>query len=129
MLSRLGLTIAITALSFVTGCAGPFQSDYDIARERVNAYIRQHPGLDPKTKKAMQWFELRNGMTMDEAIATWGRPVIVKHLKNGQQYWYFGCNFPNFCTPPAYPQFPTTPNDIYWSGALFKDGRVISWHN
>ena len=129
MLSRLGLTIAIGGLSLVAGCAGPIQSDYDTARERVDAYIGQHPGLAPETRKAMQWFELRNGMTMDEAVATRGRPVIVRRFRNGQQYWYFGCSFPNLCTPRAYPRFPTTPDEIYQSRALFENGRVVSWQD
>ena len=112
----------IVALSLLAGCAGPFQTDYDIAHERVAAYIAQHPGLDAETRDAMQHFTLRVGMTPDQAIATWGRPTIVQSFRDGrQQYWHFGCDWPHQCMASGHG------SSEYRTRALFEDGRVTAW--
>ena len=128
MLQCLQRIIAIAALALLAGCSLPIQTDYDIAHERVAAYIAQHPKLDPETRDAMRRFELRSGMTMEQVIATWGRPVEVQRYRGGkQQYWLFGCEYPHFCSSAddAY----SMPEDIYQSRVLFDNGRVVSWQD
>ena len=128
MLQYLKRILAIAALALLAGCSLPVQTDYDIAHERVAAYIARHPDLDPETKAAMRRFELRNGMTMEQVIATWGRPVEVQRFRGGQQqYWFFGCEYPNFCSGPDNSY--SSPEDIYQSRALFENGRVVSWRD
>ena len=76
----------------------------------------------------MQRFDLRKGMTMEQVIATWGRPAVVQRYRNGaMQYWYFGCDWPHLCTT-ADEMFPT-PDEIYNSQAMFIDGKVVSWRS
>ena len=128
MLSRTHRFVMIAALALLAGCSGQFRSDYDIAHERVAAYVKQHPGLDAETKDAMLRFELRNGMTMEEVIATWGRPAVVQRFREGQQqYWFFGCDWPHYCNV-ADQMFPT-PDEVYQSRALFESGRVVAWQH
>lgn len=123
-------TVPIVALSLLAGCSGHFRTDYDIAHERVAAYIAQHPGLDAETKDAMRRFELRDGMTMDEVIATWGRPAVVQRFRGGaRQYWFFGCDWPHLCTTPDPDHWWPAPDEIYRSQAYFENGRVVSWRD
>ena len=128
MLSHTHRMVMIAALALLAGCSGQFKTDYDIAHERVAAYVKQHAGLDAETRDAMQRFDLRNGMTMEEVIATWGRPAVVQRFRDGQQqYWFFGCDWPHFCSVSDHP-FPA-PDEIYQSRALFENGRVVSWQS
>lgn len=122
--------IALTAAGLLlAGCSGEWRTDYQVAHERVAAYIQTHPELDPATKQAMQDFDLRDGMTMEQVVATWGRPAVVQRFRNGaMQYWYFGCDWPHFCTTPD-ERFDPPPDEIYRSQAMFVDGRVVSWRN
>jgi len=121
--------LLVAAFSLLAGCSGQWRTDYQIAHERVAAYIQAHPDLDPATKEAMQGFDLRKGMTMEQVIATWGRPAVVQRFRDGaMQYWYFGCDWPHFCTSPDEQFFPP-PDEIYQSQAMFIDGKVVSWRN
>ena len=119
--------LPIAMVLALAGCAG-MRSDYDIAHQRVAAYLQSHPDLDAQTREAMQQFDLRKGMTMEQVIATWGRPAVVQRFRNGaMQYWYFGCDWPHFCMT-ADEMFPS-PDEIYNSQAMFIDGKVVSWRS
>ena len=124
MSSRIGRMVTIPLLAALAGCSGQIKTDYEITHERVAAYIAQHPGLDAETRDAMQHFDLREGMTMEQAIATRGRPVMVQLYRDGQQqYWYFGCDWPNICSPSDHG------SPAYRSHAMFENGRVLYWQN
>lgn len=126
MLHYIQRVVVIAALALLAGCSLPIQTDYAIAHERVAAYIAQHPKVDPKTRDAMRRFELRNGMTPEQVIATWGRPVEVQRYRGGkQQYWLFGCKYPHFCSSAN--DTYSMPEVISQSHVLFENGRVASW--
>ena len=128
MLWRFLRALPLATAVILAGCAG-VQTDYQAAHRRVAVYLQTHPDLDPATRQAMQGFDLRKGMTMEQAVATWGRPVVVQRFRGGaMQYWYFGCEWPHFCTTPDEQFFPP-PDEIYQSQAMFIDGRVVSWRS
>ena len=118
--------IRIVALALlIAGCAG-LKSDYDIAKERADAYVAAHPKLDTNTAEAIRSNLIHEGMTMEQVIAAWGRPAVVQKFRDGAvQYWFFGCDWPHFCHPPE--RRSGGLDEIYRSRALFENGVVVDW--
>ncbi len=114
----------------LAGCAG-LKTDYDIGRERAQAYLAHHSELPSNTVEAIRSNSLRDGMTMDQVIAAWGRPAVVQKFRDGAvQYWFFGCDWPHACTNPDRGRSSgifASPHDIYISQALFENGVVVDW--
>lgn len=120
--------LALGAMAGVAGCAG-LRTDYQIARERAQAYVASHPELDPETARAISENKLRKGMTKEQAVAAWGRPAVVRRF-GSQEQWFFGCHWPHHCEPPerrsvTWPLIP--PERIYLSDAIFENGRVVDF--
>jgi hypothetical protein len=94
------LLIAVAAASVAaSGCSGPLKTDYRIAKDRARAYVADHTGLDPKTRKAILASNILVGMTREQVIAAWGRPVRIVRFRQGrQEEWTFGCDYPHLCT-------------------------------
>ena len=49
----------------LAGCAG-LKTDYDIGRERAQAYVATHPELPSNTAEAIRSNTIHDGMTMDQ---------------------------------------------------------------
>ncbi len=124
------MTIAIRVLAVVwliSGCAG-LKTDYDIGRERAEAYIAAHPKLPSNTADAIKSNSVHDGMTMQQVIAAWGEPVVVQEFREGAvQYWFFGCDWPHYCDFSRKSE--GGPDSIYWSRALFENGVVVDWQS
>ncbi len=116
---------AVTCL--LAGCAG-LKTDYDIGRERAQAYVATHPELPSKTAEAIGSNTIHDGMTMDQVVGAWGRPAVVQRFRDGAvQYWFFGCDWPHFCDNSD-RRFPE-PSEIFQSRALFENGVVVDWQS
>ena len=113
---------------FLVGCTG-LKTDYQVMRERAQAYVVAHPDLAPRTADAIRSNAVHEGMTMREVVAAWGRPVVVQRFRGGAvQYWFFGCDWPHFCTDADERWFPS-PDEIFQSRALFENGRLVEWQD
>ena len=111
----------------LAGCAG-LKSDYDIIRERAQAYVAKHPELPSKTAEAIKSNTIHKGMTMRQVVAAWGGPAVVQKFRDGVvQYWFFGCHWPHSCNEPE-RMFPE-PHEIFYSRALFENGVVVEWQS
>lgn len=114
-----------------TACAGPLMTDVQIARERARAYVASRPNLPAKTRQAILRSNIHVGMTKEQVIAAWGRPIQVLKFKRGrQEEWTFGCDYPHFCIlednrhgSPLFDQIR------YESVAIIEDGRVTSFRH
>ncbi len=111
----------------LAGCAG-LKTDYDIGRERAQAYVATHPELPSNTAEAIRSNTIHDGMTMDQVVGAWGRPAVVQRFRDGAvQYWFFGCDWPHFCEYSD-RRFPE-PGEIFQSRALFENGVVVDWQS
>lgn len=121
------ISFALAICLFAAACAGlDLKTDRQIARDRLEAYLVAHPATDKDTATAMRRFELRTGMTKQEVIATWGRPVELQKWRSGTvDLWYFGCAWPNRCEftdrRRGILEDPIRPE------AYFKKDRLTQW--
>ncbi len=120
---------AAALLSIVAACAGgSLTTDYERAHRRIDAYLAAHPKTGPATAAAIRHAEVRTGMTPQQVIAAWGRPVSVQNYRGGaRQFWMFGCNWPHHCDYPDSRRAMAA--EIYLSQVLFENGRVIEHTN
>ncbi len=110
----------------VAACSGQaLVSDRQVARDRVDAYLAANPATDRNTATAMRRFELRTGMTKQEVVAVWGRPVEMQKWRSGTvDQWFFACAWPNRCEAPdrdAFLMGPIRPE------AFFRNDRLYQW--
>lgn len=123
----LSLSLAGTILAACTGA--DFRTDYQVSRDRAAAYLAANPGLGAEKEAAIRQATLVAGMTKQDVVAAWGRPVIVRNYRSGtQEYWLFGCHWPHICTDSDEDNLFPAPEDIFNSHALFESGRLVSWH-
>ena len=74
-----GLAALVVSVVVLAGCAG-MKTEYQVMRERAVRYVAAHPGLAPGTAEAIRSNRIRAGMTMEQVIAAWGRPVLVRRF-------------------------------------------------
>ena len=118
--------IGVFAVVSISGAAHA-QSDRQMARERVNAYLTANPQLDKETANALRHNYLLKGMTMRQVEAAWGRPKLVKKFRNGAvEQWFFGCDWPHHCETLGSIR-GRSEDDIYLSQALFENGKLVEW--
>ena len=127
--ARLALVVSFLLLA---GCAG-LKTDSQVMRERASSYVAAHPELAPRTADTIRSNEIHQGMTMEQVVAAWGRPVVVQRFRGDTvQYWFFECHWPHFCTNPDEDSrsglFPE-PDEIFQSRALFQNGRLVEWED
>ena len=127
-----GLAVLAVLFLLLSGCAGA-KTDYEVMKERAHYYVAAHPELAPRTAETIRSNEIHQGMTTEQVVAAWGRPVVVQRFRNGAvQYMFFGCHWPHFCTNPDNDSrsglFPE-PDEIYQSRVLLQNGRVASFEN
>lgn len=116
--------IAIALLTVLGACA-EVKTDYDVMKQKARTYVAAHPELTSRVAAAIVKNEIFSGMSMEQVTAAWGRPVVVQQFRNGaQQYWYFGCHWPHFCSGV---DIGMAPRDQYQSRALFTEGKLIDW--
>lgn len=124
-----GPATLVVSVLLVAGCAG-LKTDYQVMRERADRYVVAHPDLAPKTADAIRSNRIRAGMTMEQVIAAWGRPVLVRRFGAGDsQLWYFGCGWPHSCAGPDEDTGAQLPEEIFQSRAQFDIGRVVEWRD
>ena len=86
---------------FVSACAGgDMESDHQVARDRVNAYLAANPATTKQIAETMRRYQLRKGMTPRQVVAVWGAPRKKKSWRGGEVLqWYFECDqWPNTCS-------------------------------
>lgn len=126
-----GAVLALGAVLLAVGCAG-LKTDYQIARERGQAYAAAHPDLDSQVAEAIRNNRVLEGMTMEQVVAAWGRPAYVRRFRDGQlQQWFFGCGWPHICTVPSSRReaWAAMAEDYYRSRVIFEDGRVTHFQS
>lgn len=116
--------LALAALLLgMAACSGDFRTDRTIAAERANAYVAAHPELPAELSDDIRHLRARVGMTMEQAIAAWGRPAAIKRYRNGaQQHWFFGCDWPHHCSNSDEDRMFPTPEEIFSSQIIFENG-------
>lgn len=127
IISRIIRKIAfVMTLAAAAGCAGPIKTDYRIAKERAQTYVLRHPTLPPRTREAILRSSIQIGMTRDQVIAAWGRPIrIVRFRKGRQEEWTFGCEYPHFCTVQDGDRRRPFGHIRHESVAVLEDGKVV----
>lgn len=124
VVSAIGFVTVLTTA--VTGCTGAIKTDYRIAKERAQAYVSKHPALPPKTRKAILQSDIHIGMTGDQVIAAWGRPIRIVKFRGGQQEeWTFGCEYPHFCTVQDGDRQRPFDRIRHESVAVLENGKVV----
>ena len=118
--------LAVAALALVAACG--IKSDVQTAKERARSYVAAHPKLDDKTKDAILRNRIRVGMTKEQVLAAWGRPIEVNKFKREEE-WKFGCDWPHTCTQVESSRTRSRLFDRvrYESQAIFQNGRVTSF--
>ena len=108
----------------LAGCAG-LKTDYDIGRERAEAYVANHPELSSNTAEAIRSNSIHNGMTKEQVIAAWGPPVVIQNFRGGEvQNIHFGCDWPHHCESGNTDGWDSFRSQ---SRALFENGVVVDW--
>lgn len=131
--ARWRLALAGAAVFLAAACGGPLKTDYEIAKERARAYVAQHPELDDKTKNTILRNEVHSGMTKEQVIAAWGRPIEVNKFAREEE-WRFGCVYPHYCTEIDGPRRGLLigrglfDRIRYESWVIFEEGRVTRFH-
>lgn len=118
---------AIAVLGFaVTACAGlDLQTDRQVSRGRLAAYLAANPDTDSAIAATMRRYRLRKGMTMPQVAAVWGAPVEVWKWRNDTvTQWLFACAWPAHCFPPDTRGGPAEPQR---AEAYFEKGRLVRW--
>lgn len=110
----------------VTACAGlNLNTERQVARDRLAAYLVAHPDTDSATAQAMRKFTVRKGMSPDQVTAVWGAPHEVRTLRNGKvTHWLFPCGWPAHCFPGDTRGGITDPQ---YTEAYFEKGRLVRW--
>ncbi len=124
---KTGTARAIMAAAFLAlaGCTGDLRTDYEIAVDRTRSYVAAHPELPAGIAADITRFRARTGMTMEQVIAAWGRPAVVKKFRGGaQQQWFFGCGWPHHCSDADDDLFPTA-DEIFSSQVIFENGVAV----
>ena len=116
---------AVIALLIATSLSG-CKTDSQLLNDAARSYVTAHPTLDRKTAAAITANQVHTGMTMEQAIAAWGKPVIVQHFNNNTEYWFFSCIWPHHCDGGSLSE---PPEERHKSRATFKDGTLISWQD
>lgn len=127
----MGALFAMGVALLAAGCAG-LKTDYQIARERAEAYAAARPNLEPRIAEAIRNNRVLEGMTMEQVVAAWGRPAYVRRFRDGQlQQWFFGCGWPHICTVPGSRReaWAAMAEDYYQSRIIFEDGRVTHFQS
>lgn len=114
---------SVTALLIATALAG-CKSDYQALNDQARSYVIAHKTLDSETASLIAANRIRKGMTKEQVIAAWGKPVVVQRFARSVEYWYFGCVWPHQCESLS---IGMSPEEQYLSRALFRDGRVSEW--
>lgn len=123
-LSSVKMSAVLALLVAVTACTGDLRTDRTIAAERANGYVAAHPELPAATAEDIRKLRVVKGMTMEQAIAAWGRPAAVKRYRDGaQQHWFFGCDWPHHCSNSD-ERFPE-PEEIFSSQVIFENGIAV----
>jgi hypothetical protein len=123
-----GPAALVVSVVLLAGCAG-MKTDYQVMRERAGRYVAAHPGLAPGTAEAIRSNRIRAGMTMEQVIAAWGRPVLVRRFGADSQLWYFGCGWPHACAGSDEDTGAQLAEEIFESRAQFDIGRVVEWRD
>lgn len=120
------LAMAGAILATLAACGG-IKTDVQGAKERARTYVASHPNLDDKTKDAILRNMIRVGMTKEQVLAAWGRPIEVNKFKREEE-WKFGCEYPHTCTPiDSNSRSRLFDRVRYESQAIFEKGRVTSF--
>lgn len=69
----------------LTGCETTLPLHISSRESRV-AYVRNHPDLEPRVKRAIKGGRVVPGMTKEEVSAAWGEP----HLRGVKRWEYTG---------------------------------------
>lgn len=117
------MSYSVTALLIATALAG-CKSDYQALNDQSRRYVAAHAELDRKTAALIAANRIQIGMTREQVIAAWGKPVVVQRFDRSVEYWYFGCVWPHQCESLS---IGMSQEDQYLSRALFRDGKVIDW--
>jgi len=87
--------------------------------QRREQYLLNHSELKEEIKTCIKEGKLRIGMTKEEVIASWGKPIDVnKTVGPGgvhEQWVYNACWY--------------DPNPRYTTYLYFEDGKLISWQD
>ena len=123
-IARFALAGAILAI--LAACGG-VKTDVQAAKERARTYVASHPSLDDKTKDAILRNTIRVGMTKEQVLAAWGRPIEVNKFKREEE-WKFGCEYPHTCTRDDSRGGSRLFDRVrYESQVIFENGRVTSF--
>lgn len=129
---RFGVFVsAAVAALLLAGCSGAgLQTHSQILSQQAERYIAANPQLAERTKQDIRLARLHKGMSKNDVVAAWGRPIIVRGSETkGTEYWYFGCDWPHTCSyPDEDTDFPLI-DEVYESQAQFKDGKLVYWRS
>jgi hypothetical protein len=92
------LFLFIVLLSIFSGCAGALRE----------SYVKEHPELDGKTKKAILAEKIIIGMSKEEVIASWGNPHDINKSVGSwgvHEQWVYGYWSYNVFIPTSYLYF------------------------
>lgn len=122
---------AITLASAATAFAGPLKTDVQIAKERARAYVAAHPRLPRKTSEAILRSDIHVGMSKQQVVAAWGRPIEILEFKRGrQEEWTFGCDYPHTCSvEDSRHGSPLFDRIRHESVAIIEHGKVTSFRH
>lgn len=116
---------AVGAVVLLLGACENGRTDYNIAHERVAAYLAQHPNTTPEFSRAMRNMDLVKGMTPAEVRASWGDPTkIAPSLRGISEIWSFNCDYPHSCGSGGRKRRGI---DERSSRATFIKGRLVEW--
>ena len=114
--------IALLVVTMLAGC----KTDSQLRTDQARAYVASHGELEKRTARAIANSRVHNGMTKEQVIASWGRPVYVQKFGKGLEYWYFDCVWPHTCDGLS---FGMSPEEQYRTRGYFKGDRLIDWEN
>lgn len=114
----------VALLAMLAAC-GDLKSDFQVAKGRAKTYVAAHPKLDDDTKDLILRNRIRVGMTKEQVLAAWGRPIEVNKFKREEE-WKFGCEYPHTCTYRG-RRLDMFDRVRYESQAIFENGRVTSF--
>lgn len=117
------LSYFVTGLLVATALAG-CKSDYQALNDEAQRYVAAHNDLSREIAASITANRIQNGMTKEQVIAAWGKPVVVQQFDRSVEYWYFGCVWPHQCESLS---IGMSQEDQYLSRALFRNGKVIDW--
>ena len=122
--------VAVAGFVLLAACGGALKTDVQMARERARAYVQSHPELDQKTRETILGSMISVGMTKEQVLAAWGRPIEINRFRKGrQEEWVFGCDYPHTCISMDDDGHRRNLFDRlrYESQAIFEDGVLTSF--